>query len=184
MNDQVIDCCSLINLYTGLKGLAPLSDLDVAWYVCEAVVAESEYTREFDEAAGTTLVPIELGPAIDAEILRPVRPESEQELSDYVDFATEVDDGEAQALAIAKNRGFALLTDDRKAAALAAEVGVNTVSTANVLRAWGDLSLVNKEKLPEIVRRITTLARFVPPADSPDYEWWRNLLDTPPDSAD
>lgn len=177
MNEQVIDCCSLINLHTGLRGLGALNGLARKWYVCDAVLAESQYTREFGGDGVPMQVPLTLTPDLDAQVLHRVRPESEQELSDYVDFAADVDDGEAQALAIAKNRGFVLLTDDNKAQRLAAEVGVRTTTTVSVLRDWGELSGDNKSQLPEIVQRITVLARFAPATDSADYEWWKALLD-------
>jgi predicted nucleic acid-binding protein len=54
-----------------------------------------------------------------------------------VNFATEVDDGEAQSLAIAKHRGFVFLTDDRKAVKVAQrpDVAVRTTSTPNILQS-------------------------------------------------
>lgn len=173
MNDRVIDSCSLLNLYTGWRGLSPLKELNRTWYVCEAVFEESQYTRELKDDGGTVLVPVDLKPDVDSGVLNRIRPESESEFEDYVNFAVELDDGEAQSLAIAKNRGFILLTDDRKAQRVASEVNVVTITTPSVLQDWAMVAPANNERLPEILRRITTLARFSPSADSPHYEWWR-----------
>lgn len=175
MNDHVIDCCSLINLYTGWRGLSPLLDLNRTWHVCDAVFGESQYTRELGEGGAPRLLLLDLKLEVEAGVLCRARPESESELDDYVSFAIELDDGEAQALAIAKNRGFILLTDDKKAGRLAAEMSIVTITTPNVLRDWAERAPERKVRLPEIVRRITTLARFSPPAESPDYEWWRQI---------
>jgi predicted nucleic acid-binding protein len=41
-----------------------------------------------------------------------VRPERDAELAAYVAFASELDDGEAMALAIAQSRGWQIATDD------------------------------------------------------------------------
>ena len=111
----------------------------------------------------------------------PAHPETEQEIEDYVNFAVEVDDGEAQALAIAKHRGFVLLTDDRKATKLAQrpDVAVCTTSTPDVLQSWGQLDPGNEARLHAVVRRIAVLARFSPHKDSPDYAWWRAVLSGP-----
>lgn len=178
MDDHVIDCCSLLNLYSGWSGLTELRELRRTWHICEAVLGEAEYTREYGPDGFPLLVPLDMTALTRSGLLLPARPETEQEIDDYVSFAIEVDDGEAQALAIAKNRGFVLLTDDHKAARVAgtSPVGVRTTSTANILRAWALLDPSNEARLHEVIARITVLARFRPRMDSPDYAWWRGYL--------
>lgn len=177
MDDHVIDCCSLINLYTGWRGLEELAALKRTWHVCEAILRETEYTREYADQ-GLMTIPIDLDPIVKKGHLIATQPETTEEIEDYVNFATEVDDGEAQAIAVAKNRGYILLTDDFKAAKLAssADVGVTVISTPALLEEWGGLDTKNKARLQEIVRRITTLARFGPRADSHYHLWWRDFL--------
>lgn len=178
MNDHIIDCCSLLNLYTGWGGLTELRDLRWTWHICEAVLNEAEYTREYGPDGVPILIPLDMSTLTQHGLLLPARPETEREINDYVDFASEVDDGEAQALAIAKHRGLVLLTDDRKAAKLAQQpdVGVRTTSAAKVLQAWGQLALKNEVRLHEIIVRIAVLARFDLHIDSPDYAWWNGYL--------
>lgn len=177
MDDHVIDCCSLINLYTGWRGLEELFALKKTWHVCEAILRETEYTREYAQE-GFTTVPIDLDPLLKRGVLVATQPETAAEIDDYVNLAMELDDGEAQAIAIAKNRGYVLLTDDYKAAKLAssADVGVAVISTPMLLEQWGELNAGNKARLHEIVRRISRLARFTPRADSTYYDWWRACL--------
>lgn len=174
MHDHIIDCCSLLNLHTGWRGLAELRAFRRSWYVCEAVLNETEYTREYGQDGAPISVPIDMQAIVSEGLLLAARPETERELEDFVSFASEVDDGEAQALAIAKNRGFVLLTDDRKAAAVARrpDVGVRIVSTASVLQAWGRFDRANEARLREVVARISVLARFTPRPDTPEYAWW------------
>jgi hypothetical protein len=175
MERYVIDCCSLINLYTGWNALTELQSLQNECYVCDAVIAEAQYTRDIGPDGKLLLVPLDLGSLVDAGLLLQVKPESERELQDYVDRAVELDDGEAQALAIAKNRSFTLVTDERKASRIARSPGVevNTVSTVHILRQWADISPKNAARLPEILKRIAILARFVPTPESTDYAWWK-----------
>lgn len=177
MDDHVIDCCSLINLYTGWKGLEELAAWKRTWHVCEAVLRESEYTREYT-GQGLTTIPLDLGRTVQKGLLRSARPETAEEIEDYVNFAIEVDDGEAQAIAVAKNRGYALLTDDYKAGKLAssADVGVTVITTPLLLQEWGNIHEDNKTRLREVVRRITELARFTPRVDFPHFDWWRDHL--------
>ncbi len=99
-------------------------------------------------------------------------------MSDYIDFASEMDDGEAQALAIAKHRGFILLSNDNKAVKVARrpEVAVKTLSTVDILRAWAGKNPANEMRLPGVIKRITTLARFSPKISAVDYPWWNGYL--------
>lgn len=145
MHEHIIDCCSLINLYTGWGRLAELRALRRTWYVCEAVLNEAEYTREYGADGAPVLIPLDMKKLTQSGILQSAQPETESEIDDYVSFACEVDDGEAQALAVAKNRGFVLLTDDRKAARVAqrSDVAVRVTSTAKILQAWAKLDASN-----------------------------------------
>lgn len=174
MSEHIIDCCSLINLYTGWGGLAELRGIGLNWYLCEAVLKEAEHTREYGEDGQSELVPLDFRPLMEGNLIHIVSPANDRELDDYINFATEVDDGEAQALAIARHRGLTLLTDDRKAIRLASrpDIQVPTISTAGVLQVWANLHPENGRQLPYILSRIEALARFSPRRNSSDYEWW------------
>jgi hypothetical protein len=181
MNDHIIDCCSLLNLLnlsTGWGGLHELRDLDWTWHVCEAVFNEAEYTREYDADGKPTLIALDITPYQSSGLILPAAPETAAELDDYINFATEIDDGEAQALAIAKHRGFILLTDDNKARAVAhrPDVAVPTTSSADILRAWAQHDDANALRISAVIQRITTLARFSPRVNSADYAWWQSHL--------
>ncbi len=169
-----MDSCSLLNLYTGWSGLNELSVMGMEWHVCEAVLRETEYTLEYAADGALVMKKLDLSAYIHHGKLLVERPISDAELDDYLEFACEVDDGEAQALAIAKHRGFILLTDDRKALRLARrpDVGVATISTAAVLQDWAGLRAEHAVRLPEVIARIEKLAKFRPRKDAPEYTWW------------
>lgn len=99
------------------------------------------------------MVPLDMHALTQLGLWLPARPETEQEIEDYVNFANEVDDGEAQALAIAKHRSFMLVTDDRKAVKVAQrpDVAVRTTSTPNILQSWGQMDPGNEARLHEVV---------------------------------
>jgi predicted nucleic acid-binding protein len=176
---HIIDCCSLLNLHAGWShgewgGLEQLGRLPWKWHVCERVLGESEYTRERNNSGEIIEVPLNLQPFKDSGLLSEVKPENGAELADYVSFAGEVDDGEAQALAIAKHRKLILLTDDRKAARIAArgDVGVEVVTTVGVLKEWIGQVKVTDAAVCKVIERMESLARFAPPRRSADSEWW------------
>jgi len=185
MPGRIIDCCSLLNLHTGWGGLENLRLLPYAWSICDAAARESEFTREYTESGAIIEVPLDLGPHIQSGLLQVARPETADELANYVQFATQIDDGEAQALAIAKSRGYTLLTDDRKALRIARrpDVAVATVTTAGVLRDWQAHRSPTVAELRVVIERIQTLARFAPNKDSPDRTWWLAQLQQQPPTA-
>lgn len=173
MADQrIIDCCSLLNLYAGWGGLRELATLGDAWHIGEAVLKEAQYIWQFAPDGSRSRVPIDLQTPLQEGLLNAVRPESEAELEAYVEFASELDDGEAQAMAIAMHRGFILLTDERKALQIAQRVAVRTITTAQILRQWVEYSAGNARRLPEVLRSIEERARFRPRQDTPDGLWW------------
>jgi predicted nucleic acid-binding protein len=174
MADRIIDCCSLLNLYAGWGGLENLRQLPHSWFVCEAVLGESEITREYDEAHVPQEQKLVLDPLVETGLIQKVAPESEPEVADYLDFAQLIDDGEAQAIALAKHRGFILLTDDRKALKLAHrdDVSVKTISTVDVLREWIERGEVETATVRTVLKRIRELARYVPAKNSSDLVWW------------
>lgn len=176
--NRIIDCCSLINLYAGWGGLSEVKALGHIWYVAEAVLSEAQFVGQFQPDGAIERVPIDFAALQKSHLVASVKPESDAEKSDYVDFSTELDDGEAQSLAIAKHRSFTLLTDDRKAIRIAQspEVNVSVLTTPQILRQWSALNPANATRVPEILSRIQTLARFSPRRDSPDAEWWQEQL--------
>ena len=107
-------------------------------------------------------------------MLNLVQPETDAEFADYVSFAMEIDDGEAQAIAIAKCRNYVLLTDDRRAANFArrTDVGVRIISTPEILKVWADRAEQNEARLFDIIPRIAELAKYSPALDAPLSAWW------------
>jgi hypothetical protein len=179
MTERIIDCCSLLNLYAGWGGLEKLRPLPYTWSICEAVLGESEFTREYGADGVPTEVPLDFHPLVESGLLLVARPQTDAELADYVDFAAEIDDGEAQALALAKHRNYILLTDDRKATRIAnrPDVGVTTITTVSVLQEWQQHVGVAQAELRNVITRIQVLARFSPRKDSPDLLWWLAQLE-------
>jgi predicted nucleic acid-binding protein len=174
MPNRIIDCCSLLNLYAGWGGLENLGLLEHSWFICKAVEDETEITREYDDQNRPQDRKLGLQPFVQSGLIQVIAPESEAELVSYLDFAQLVDDGEAQAIALAKHRDLILLTDDKKALNLAhrTEVGVNTISTLDVIREWANHAAIDAARLRTVLTRVRDLARYVPAKNSADLIWW------------
>ena len=87
-------------------------------------------------------------------------------------IAIEVDDGEAMPLAIAAVRGWMIATDDAAARKVAADLGVVTFATPQLVRIWSQRVASGPEAIAQAIKRIETFARYVPNANLPDADWW------------
>ena len=116
--------------------------------------------------------PLEARPYRDEGLLTRVDVRGADEVALYVRLASDLDDGEAMALAIAKQRGWTLATDDRKAKRFARDLGIPVVTTPELMERWAKAGKMRPEKLRTLLRSIESGARFVPGEDAPGYEWW------------
>jgi hypothetical protein len=106
---------------------------------------------------------------------------SEEELTDFVRFATDLDDGEASVCALALSRDGGVATDDRKALGLLHRDSprVLTVQTPELLHDWARLSKAPKSEIGLVLRSIEQRARFRPRRGAPRYDWWSAILGIP-----
>lgn len=172
--DRVLDACTLINLHCGWNGVAELATLVPRHYIGQGVANELIYVRDF--APDGSIIQRKLTPA-ESRLEYPVpvlalAKGREEDL--MVRFAAKIDDGEAEGLAIATQRGYEFCSDDEPVYKLAAAVGLNVrlISTPEILQEWAQGDSLRTARLPEVVRRIETLARFRPHRASPHLAWW------------
>jgi hypothetical protein len=175
----ILDACGTINLYATGRFVSLLTALGHDWYLPAAAMRETKYIRQPDKDDPGKLVPvtIDLQPALDAGVLRPCDCRDEAELALYVELATRIrDDGEAMGLAIAACRGWQILTDDRKARRIGAELNVPLVSTPEVMKAWAEATSLASEDVAQILRLIQLCARFTPNSSLPECAWWLDAV--------
>ena len=172
--DVVLDTCCLVNLAAVDGTLECLATFGLTWYVPTAVQAEGIFIRT--SADKREVQRIDLNSAISIGTVQICAPADDTEMALYVEFALSLDDGEAMGLAIAKNRNWRLATDDRKARVKATAAGVTVVTTPELMQRWGSRTGCSNVDLAATLKRIETLARFVPSDDSPAAMWWRKAL--------
>ncbi len=179
MAENIVDACCMINLYAAGEITSFLSVLADSFYVPSIVVDESFYVikpdrddPDRDDPEKMITEEIDLTAALQAGAIRKCDPEGEEENALLVQFASEVDDGEAVCLAIAKGRGWSVATDDRKAQRLAGESGISVVTTPELIKGWADASQATDEESSAVVQRVRYCARFIPRRGSILYDWW------------
>lgn len=172
--DVVLDTCCLVNLAAIDGTLECLAKFGLIWYVPTAVQAEGIFIRT--DTDSREVYRIDLAAAVSTGIVQICALAGEDEHGLYVEFASSLDDGEAMALAIAKNRNWRLATDDRKARLKAKSVGVAVLTTPDLVQRWAVNTGNSEAQIADALRRIETLARFAPADDSDAGHWWRKIV--------
>jgi predicted nucleic acid-binding protein len=171
----ILDACGMINLYASGRFISILTALQREWYLPAAAERESQTYRQPDPADPEKLVlaQIDLSAAIDGGVLRRCDCESEQEIELYVELASRIgDDGESMGLAIAKCRGWSVLTDDKKARRIAKELGVPVLATTEVVKQWAVATSPGTKELSQVLQAIERFSNYRPGRGAVDHEWW------------
>ena len=175
----ILDACVTLNLYACGQFASVLTALRHDWYLPFAVEKESQLYRQPDPTDPTKLivVPIDLAPAINDGLLMRCNCESDEESALYLEIASRIrDDGESMGLAIAKCRGWSVLTDDKKARKIADELGVDLLSTTLVMKQWSESVKPAAADLANTLRAIERFANYRPGRNVEHYAWWADSL--------
>ena len=174
----VIDACCLLNLCAACVSTSLLEALSCEILVPDQVLDEARFLRQPDQDVPGKLkeLPLDLTDRIQSGRLRRCRPVGDEEIGLFVSLATELADGEAACIAIAKARHALAATDDRKARRLAGELGVRLVCTPELMRDWANSTGASAEAVKVSLENIQRFARYVPRPDLPDSDWWRRMV--------
>ena len=102
----------------------------------------------------------------------------QEEKTEYVRFAVDLDDGEASACALAVVHGGGVATDDRKALRILASsaVRVPTLQTPELLYEWARRSQTPPQEVGQALLAIRDRARFYPRGAAPHFSWWDDFF--------
>lgn len=172
MIEVVLDGCCFINLYATGEVRSILRALGWSWHLPQIALREALFIRAKDEHGEVVKVPIEAQSLVEEGLIRHTDVVAPEEMELYVRFAGALDDGEAMALAIAKQRAWELASDDAKAIRCAIAHDVEVVTTPEILRAWAAAAKASPAEIADVLHRIEFGAHFLPNRRSPAYEWW------------
>ncbi len=175
MPSKIIDACSLINLYASGCVIEVLRVFEGGFYIPRQVREESLSIRKADEEDPTRLVPepVDLDNLLRHGLLQECAIEGADEAEWLLHFATELGDGEAACLAIAKVRGWTVATDDKKAIRIAASEGIAVITTPELVQRWVQACHPTKDELRLALRNIEVYARFRLGQSARLYSWWK-----------
>jgi predicted nucleic acid-binding protein len=169
----VTDADVLMNLMASGVAIQILECQRIIFLVTPTIGAEALYLEALDPSGEREKIDLTL--LQHAGLLQRVGLEGREfELS--VSLARAVDDGEAEIIALAVNRGLTIATDDRKARRVAADYGVGLVSTPEIIRGWWSAMQPSDDRLSEAITLISRRSRYRPPTSYENYEWWISHL--------
>jgi hypothetical protein len=172
----LLDACCLINLLATGRMEEILKILPFRFATSRLVAAREvlAIAREMDEETPIEREVIPSKVLENLETLTLLDLSTDQELTDFVRFAAELDDGEASVCALALAHGSGVAADDRKAlGVLRREASqVLTVQTPELLHDWALLSKSPGSEVAHVLRSIERRARFHPRRGAPQFEWW------------
>ncbi len=177
----ILDACGTLNLYASGQFVPILTSLRNEWFLPAAVERESQHYRQPDPTDPEKLIvlPIDLLPAIDGGILIRCDCESDEETALYVELAARIrDDGESMGLAIAKCRGWSVLTDDKKARSIAKELGVSVLATTEVVKLWSEIVEPSASELSAALKAIERYANYRPGRSVKNFDWWVTSIES------
>jgi predicted nucleic acid-binding protein len=174
----ILDACCILTLYATGHMDEILRDLPYAVRIGAGARNEAQWLRVPGEEERER---IELQPLIDSELLTQERLSGPQEEALFVELGTQLADGEAEAAALAANRGYALATDDRKARRVIGERcrTVALTGTLELLHEWQLGAHIGDAALAVALRRIRDRATYLPRETDPLWEWWEALISLP-----
>ena len=173
----ILDACVLINLLATGRAQDIMSESRYQFGICSVVKNESIYLRATDSSAPPEEV--KLDPYVESNRLtvHELSGDSEKEL--YVDYAAELDDGEAMSLALVYSRRFSMASDDRKARRLFLEEipDLNRLlSTSQILKEWSEKVGLDPATLKQMLIEVSRKGRFFPNSGDPHFVWWSRAV--------
>ena len=154
-----------------------MSERGYQFGICSVVKNESIYLRATDLNAPPEEV--KLDAYLESNRLTVFELSGDEEKELYVDYAAELDDGEAMSLALVYSRGFSMASDDRKARRLfTEEIGdlKRLLSTSQILKECSEKAGMNPADLKQILTEVSRRGRFFPNSGDPYFAWWSKVI--------
>jgi len=173
----ILDACVLINILASGRAQEILTGSEYKFGICTVVSKESIYLRAADPNAPPDAV--ELDPFVKTKHLTVYALTGDKEQTLYVDYAADLDDGEAMTLALAFSRGFTVATDDRKARRIFLEDTDDTtrlLSTPQILKRWSSRARLTGAELKKMLLDVSRRGRFSPHSGDPEFIWWSKAV--------
>ena len=174
---MVWDACTVLNLVATDRAAEILTSFGIPNYIVRQVREGEVFSLRplpEDDPKGD-LVAVDLIPLLKQGILIEVELTTE-EVAAFVEFADEMDDGEARTLAVAVHRGLIMVTDDKKSIRIAQklEPSIEVITTLDWVKIWVDKNRIDRATVSAVLHRIEICAHYRPRRSHPFKPWWES----------
>lgn len=170
----LLDACCALNLYATDRMEEILGVVPHPCAIAQKVEEESLFVLRGGQGPDASdKVPVDFAPLYASGVLTVLTLEA-AELVDYVNFAAEMDDGEAMTCAIALHRGGAVATDDRKARRVLTRDAphLRLLSTLDLVHDWAFQQQIASVALRTVLMNIRDRATYIPAHSHALRAWW------------
>lgn len=169
---MLLDACVALNLEATGEFDAIANALGLTFVMSPKAVEETLYLVDVIDGESTR-TQVDLNIHIEKRTLEIYQLAPGDEIATFVTLTQQVDDGEAEILALALHRSLAVATDDRLARRVAAERGLpKPVGTASFLKQYAENAGLKPHQINALLIAVETRASFRPPHNSPELPWW------------
>lgn len=174
MQPLILDACCILNLYATGFFEQIVQELSYDFHVGTRCRGEAQWIRMENSEERE---PVRLDRVFASELMVEDSLDTPQEKDLFVRFAAQMEDGEAEAAAIAVNRTHLLATDERKIHRILRErhSELRLVTTLELLKEWQNSCSLPDEQMAVVLRRVRFRARFTPRRAGPLSHWWSSL---------
>ncbi|MBW2624427.1 MAG: hypothetical protein JRD68_16075 [Deltaproteobacteria bacterium] len=173
----ILDACCVINLCASYQMESILESIPA-----QVVISDYVKDREVlviltgpDDNVFEERESVDLDPFVDKGLISIAALDEEEEANTFLNFASQLDDGEAITGAIAVHRDWAIATDDKKATKLFTREApkIQVISTPEIVKHWADSHNPSSETIRAAIKNIHLRGRYFPDKQHPLYNWWQ-----------
>ncbi len=173
----ILDACCVINLCASYQMESILTSIP-------AQVVISDYVKDREVLVVLTGLndnvvqvreSVDLDPFVETGLINVAVLNEEDESNTFLNFAAELDDGEAITGAIAVHRNWAIATDDKKAIRLFQQEAPENqiISTPEIIKHWANSHNPSSETIKTVLRNIRSRGWYFPDKQHPLFDWWQ-----------
>ena len=173
----LLDACAVVSLYASRRMADILGAVPTPCAIVDVVEREAQYVLKGgtnDDARERE--PVALGEIIAGGIVSIAAAAADEELATYILLTERLNRGEAMTAAVAIHRGYAVVTDDRKAERVLGELGVPLRSTLDLVKAWFDGDQLDAAIQRQVLLDIRQRGTYKPPKRHPLRSWWDGVM--------
>jgi len=174
----VLDACCVLNFCASGHLINILKSISAQVVVAEVVRSQELITLKRVEAGVNSDVDTFEG-AVNRGLIEIEDFITESEQNDFINYAFQLgDDGESATFSIAKNRNWAVATDDKKAISFFNQEGheIQLLSSLDVLKYYADKTQLTPVELKTLLGDVRCRGKYVANKNNPLRGWWEKSI--------